>query len=286
MNEAILVTGASGNLGGEVVRQLLERGERVRAALRNPAGAKVATEGLEAVRFDYHDPRTFVPALDGASRIYVVLPPLDPEAPQYFAPFLQAAKQVGVGQLVLTSAIGVDQNDAAPLRQVELQIEASGIPYTHLRPNFFMENFSTGFLSPMIREAGEISLTAGDEKTSFISVVDIAAVAVAALTGQGHHGKAYPLTGPEGLSHAEVAAMISSAADRQIGYRAIDDETMRAAFKEGGLPESAIKYASVLYQLVRAGSVAGVTDDVKRVLGREPVDFTTFTRVNAKCWRD
>ncbi len=285
MNTSILVLGATGNLGGEVVRQLVAKGYNVRTGVRQPEKYNAPSAQAEAIRFDCDDPTSYTPALDGIEQLFLIARPLDPEAPLVLAPVIQAAKQAGVQRIVFNSALGVDQNEAAPLRQVERQLEVSGIAHTLLRPNFFMENFSNGFIAPMIHKSDGIFVAADDTKTSFISVVDIAAVAVAALTEGGHEGKAYNLTGSESLDHSEVAATLSEVTGRDIIYQAISEEEMCQGAIDNGLPEPMAGYLAVLYQATRAGYMAVTTPDVAQVLSHPPVSFVDYASQNAAAWK-
>ena len=159
---------------------------------------------------------------------------------------------------------------------------ASGVPFTILRPNFFMENFSTGFLAPMVKQGG-IFLAAADGKTSFISVEDIAGVAVASFVN-GLASKEYNLTGPEAFDHHQVAAMISKVSGKPITYQAIAEEAMLSGLRGTGMPESAVQYVGVLYNAVRAGYTGAVTRDVETVTGRKPTTFETFAQQSAAAW--
>lgn len=285
MNTSILVLGATGNLGGEVIRQLVDKGLNVRAGVRQPEQYNMPATQVEAVRFDFDDPTSYAPALDGIEQLFLIARPLDPEAPLVLAPVIQAAKQAGVQRIVFNSVLGADQNEAAPLRKVERQLEVSGIAHTLLRPNFFMENFSSGFIAPMIQQAGGIFVAAHNAKTSFISVVDIAAVAVAALTEDGHEGKTYNLTGLESLDHSEVAATLSEVTGRVMIYQAITEEEMCLGAIDNGLPEPMAEYLAVLYRATRAGYLAVSTPDVAQVLDRPPVSFVSFANQNAATWK-
>jgi uncharacterized protein YbjT (DUF2867 family) len=277
-----LVTGASGNLGREVVAALRARRYEIRAATRD-VGKIVPGEDLLPVGFDFTDPGTFATAMDGVSGLFLIAPPMDPEAPQKLAPFIQEARKLGVGHVVFTSALGVDQNEQAPLRVVEKTLMDSGLNYTILRPNFFMENFSTGFVAPMIEHQNGIFLAAGEGKTSFISTVDIAEVAASAFA-ENLYGKEYNLTGPEALDHTQVAHAISQATGRQISYHALSEDAMLQGARENGMPEGAVQYMRVLYEVVRAGYMAAVTDDVESVTGRKPVGFGEFVNANVGSW--
>ncbi len=178
----ILVTGATGNLGRAVVAALRTKGITVRAAARN-VGKLAPSVGIEPVLFAYENHATHKAALQDMDTLFLMAPPLEPEAPAKLNPLIDLAKALGVRHIVFNSALGVDAVEEAPLRIVERYLMASGVPYTILRPNFFMENFSTGFLAPMVKQ-GSIFLAAADGKTSFISVADIAEVTAAAF-GEG-----------------------------------------------------------------------------------------------------
>ena len=285
MKSSILVIGATGLLGSEVTRQLVANGHWVRVGVRKPAQYQAPSSRVESVRFDFADPTSFAPALDKVEKLFLIALPLDPEAPAVLAPVIRAAQQAGIRQVVFTSAFGVEHNEEAPLRKVERLLEASGIGLTILRPNFFMDNFSGGFIAPMIQGGGGIFVAAEEAETSFIAVQDIAAVAVAALTGAGHAGQAYNLTGPTALGHDQVAAIISEVSGRTIAYQSISDAAMRQGALENGLPETNVDYLSVLYQVTRAGTLAERTPDVEQILGRAPISFVEFARQNQNAWK-
>jgi uncharacterized protein YbjT (DUF2867 family) len=281
MNKPILVTGASGVLGRALVTAFADAGLAVRQAVRNLEKAK---PGVESVRLDYNDPATISPALAGVGGLLLMAPSLDPNAPAELRPVVERAKTAGVQHIVFNSALGVNYSDQAPLRVVEHIVMDSGIPYTILRPNFFMENFSEGFLSGGIKEQNGIFLAAGDGKTSFISVRDIAAAALVAFQ-KPLSGQELDLTGPAALDHAEAAAIISEASGRPVKYHSITGEQMVAGARAMGMPEPAIAYMTVLYSVVRAGHAAAVTPVVENVTGRKPVSFREFAKANAAAWK-
>lgn len=278
----IFVTGATGNLGRAVVAALAKRNFQVRAAARQPGKAAVPP-GVEVVAFDYTQPAGHAAALAGMEGLVLIAPPLDVEAPAKLNPVIAQAGARGLRHVVLVSALGVDAVEQAPLQLIERQLMAAELPWTILRPNFFMENFSTGFLAPMLKQ-GTISLAAAEGRTSFISVADIAEVAATALE-QGLVAREYNLTGPEALDHAAVAAVLSRVTGRTVSYEAIPEEAMLEGLRRSGMPESAVQYVGRLYQAVRAGYMAKVTRDVEVVAGRPPVSFETFARLNAGAWR-
>ena len=280
--KSILVTGANGNLGGAVVRALANSDLTVVAAGTHPENMQMPP-GIEVRKLDYVQPETVTAALKGVDGLFLVAPPLDPEAPAKLNPVIDRAKAAGVRHIMLNSALGVDQNEAAPLRVIEKHLMGSGLEYTILRPNFFMENFSSGFLAPMIAQGG-IYLAAGDAGTSFISIEDIAAVAAAAFEKE-LFGAAYNLTGPAALDHTQVSKMISEVCGRQIQYHALTEEAMLQGARGRGMPEGAVQYMGILYGAVRSGWLAAVTGDMEKVSGRPPMTFGDFAQKHAAAWK-
>jgi uncharacterized protein YbjT (DUF2867 family) len=280
--KTILVTGATGNLGRAVVRALANNGFDVKAGSTKPERASLSS-GVKGVKVVYGEPGTVAAALEGVDGLFLVAPPLDFDAPAKLKPAIDQARSAGLNHIIFNSALGMDQNEEAPLRVIERYLMASGVNYTILRPNFFMENFSSGFIAPMIAQGG-IFLAAGDAKTSFISAADIAEVAARAFQNE-HYGIAYNLTGPQALGHAEVARIISEASGKEVIYHAISEEAMLQGARDSGLPEGAVKYLAVLYDAVRHGWMAAITEDVKKTTDQAPISFTEFARKNAAYWK-
>ena len=272
MDGLVLVIGATGTLGKAIVTAALDAGLSIRQAVRDTARANKAAE---AVQFDYADAATIAPALQDVSAVVLQAPPLDANAPALLGPAITAAKDAGVKQIVLISAFGVNHNEQAPMRIVEHLVIDSGVPYTILRPNFFCENFSEGPQAGTIQGQNAIFLAAADGKTSFISVKDIADVAVAAIQ-QAATGQEVELTGTEALDHNEVAKIISEACGRTITYHAITPEQMSEGAQSHGMPEPMVAYLGMLYGVVRAGHAAGIAPFPESLAGREPTSFEAF----------
>ncbi|MGC9964992.1 MAG: SDR family oxidoreductase [Syntrophobacteraceae bacterium] len=271
--ERILVTGATGQAGSAVAKVLADRGIDVRAATRKTTRIKW-TDRVQPVAFDFEDPGLHKAALDQISGLFLIAPPLDFEAPAKLIPFIDRAREMKVRHVVFNSALGADKVERSPLRIIEQHLKKSGLAYTILRPNFFMENFSTGWAAPMI-ESGEISVAAGDARTSFISVSDIAEVA-AVVFERKLHGAEYDLTGPEALSYGQAVEIISDVCGRTVTYHPISETEMMQNVREQGMPESAIQYIVQLFALVRKGLMAEITDKVREVTGRTPISFKEF----------
>ncbi|HKR66381.1 MAG TPA: SDR family oxidoreductase [Thermoanaerobaculia bacterium] len=279
----ILITGAGGTVGSEVVRQLEAAGAPFRAAYHSEDKARAARErGIDAVVIDYTKPETLRAALDGIDRLFL-LSGGAPDQAQREIHAVEAAKSAGVKHIVKLSVWGAEKEEfsfAKLHRVVEKAIEASGLAWTHLRPNGFMQNMHN-YMADTIRSQGAFYSSVGDAKISHVDVRDIAAVAVKALTEPGHEGKSYTLSGPEGLTYAEVASKLSAATGREIRYVNVGDADVKSAMTGSGAPES---YADAFVDLLRnyrTGSMGTVTDDVRRVTGRDPHSFDDYARANA-----
>lgn len=285
MTGRVLVIGATGAVGGRVAKGLLGKGLAVRGATRDPEGAtRDAGDGLGFIEFDYERPETFAPALEGVDRVFLVARPGDEHPDRVAAPLIEEMGRQGVQRVVNLTAMGVETRDDLALRRVELMLEESGIGFTHLRPNWFMQVFSSGPLHAAIRRTGRIRLPVEDAKISWIDVRDIAGVATAVLTESGHVGRAYTLTGGEALDHDEVAALIAEASGTTVGYESISEDEMRQAVVAAGLGPALAERQIGFYRLVRAGFCAPVSRDVRAVLGRDPIRFERFAREYAGCW--
>jgi uncharacterized protein YbjT (DUF2867 family) len=285
MLNKILVTGATGNAGLEVTKAMASRGLRIKAAVHNPEKAgllKAIT--AERIGFDLTQPDTWGGALSGADGLFLVSPTMVPGSLPAVLNFIDKAKASGIKYIVNLSAKGVEMVDDAPLRIIEKKVEASGIPFTHLRPTWFMQNFSS-FHRDAIAKQGGIFLPAGDAKTAFIDCRDIASVALICFSQNGHAGKAHALTGGEALDHRQAAALISKAIGREVKYHALSDDDARQGLKAQGWPPEAIEYMIMLYGFVRAEQAADITSDVEKLLKRKPLTFAQFGTDYADAWK-
>ncbi len=289
MSGIVLVTGATGSVGGEVVTQLLAKGEHVRIATRSrdKAEQKARLQGwraAEIVDFDYHKPETFAAALEGVDRIFLMASLELPDVQAAMNPVVDAAKMLGVQHIVMHTAMGVEYDGKSSARQAEVYLEWSGVSYTLLRPNWFMQNFSVFFLSSIEQDCG-IYLPAGDSKTSFVDVRDIAAVGVAALTKTGHAGRAYTLTGGKAIDHYEVSEVLTRVSGQMIPYIALSEEDAHARWRAVGWPEEIVRIMLNLFRPMREGKTALVVGDVERALGRLPITFEQYAQDYADAWR-
>jgi len=286
MTDKILVTGATGKLGGEVVRRLLADGVEVKAGTRNPERcAKLFADAVEVVHLDYDVTESWDAAVQWADRVLLVPPPFDPDADVRMVPFLDWAVQSGTRHVVLVSAMGADAREHLSLRQVERRLTGTGVAWTILRPNIYMQNFARGFVSRSIRDAGVIRLSAGEGRVSFVDVRDVSEIAARVLVRNDDFDKAYTLTGPAALGHAEVAQTIAAVAGKPVQYEAIDDERMRELLGATQWSAAQVDTFVALLGAIRAGERETVSDDAQLLLGRAPTSFERFARDHAASWR-
>ena len=282
----ILITGGTGTSGGEIVRQLAAGGTRFRAMVRDPAkAAAIKKPGIEVVQGDLAKPATLDAALAGIERVLLLSAP-DPKQVELQGNLVEAARRAGVRHIVKFSAFSADPEARSTFPrwhgQTERQIRDSGMAWTFLRPTFFMQNLLG--LADMVKQ-GTIYQPAEDSKTSFVDVRDIAAVAVKALTGAGHEGKAYDITGGELLSYHDVARILSEAAGRPVKYVNIPPDAARQAMLKMGMPPWMADGINSLMDQMRAGEYARTTNVVREVTGKEPIRLSQFARENAAAWR-
>jgi len=274
MTNKILVLGATGNVGTPLVKALLAKGEAVKAASRS--GKPV--EGAEGVVFDFNDPATFAPAFEGVDRAYVMLPGGNSAVAELLRPVVEAAVARGV-KIVFQSVFGVDADDSIPYRQVEIAIEKSGVPYVILRPNWFSDNFHTYWKVRL--DHGVIAVPAGEGKSSFIDVRDIAESAAAALTTDRFDRRAFNLTGPEALGYADAATILSGVVGKPVAYKALEDDAFIALLTGAGVPADYAGLLTSIFYPVRQGWTAGPTGDVETLTGKSPRSVETYALDNA-----
>jgi uncharacterized protein YbjT (DUF2867 family) len=273
----ILITGASGNVGKEVLKQIAQTGVQVRAAFQSVSKAAVAPSGVDPVNVDYNEPETLRAALKGVDRVFLVGPPTA-QLPALERKAIDVIKQSDVHQVVKLSAMGGREAIFPPQHaQSEDYIQSSGVPYTFLRPNGFMQNM-VNYNAATINTQNAFYGSEGEGRVSHIDLRDVAAVAVKALTEDGHVGKAYILTGPEALTNMEIAQILSDDLGREIRFVNLPPAELKQALLAAGVPEWNADALLDLQRLYREGKAATVTRDVEQILGRKPMSFAQFSR--------
>lgn len=281
----ILVTGSSGTVGTELLKQLTAKGAKVRAAYRS---RPVSMSGVEGARVDFETGEGLDAAMAGCEAVFVLSGGVADQAAAEIRA-VDAAKRAGVRRIVKLSVWGAEGEDfsfARIHRPVERAIERSGMAYTLLRPNGFMQNF-VNYDGAGIRSHAAFYYPCHNAAVSHVDVGDIAAVAVAALTEPGakHAGKAYTLSGPEALTFTQVAEKLSAAVGKPIRYVDPPEEEYRKTLVGMGIPGA---YADALIDLCRyyaAGKASAVTPAVREVTGRRGKSFDEFAREHAAALR-
>jgi uncharacterized protein YbjT (DUF2867 family) len=281
--ETILVTGSTGTLGGEVVKQLSSSTPaiNIKAGVHSAQNVKKVKDGdeVEVVLIDYNKPETLKEALSQVDKLFLLTPDV-PNAHELASNLVIEAKKAGIRHIVKQSVMGADlEADVGTFRlhrQAEEIIEQSGIPFTFLRPNEFMQNF-INFHSPSIKGNNAFYIPLEDAKVSLVDVRDIAAVAVKSLTDEDlHKNKTHLITGPEALSYHQVAEILSNRIGRKINYVNISDEEARAAMKEIGMSDWLINTVSELSDYFRKGKASEISSAVEEVTGNKPISFSQF----------
>ena len=285
--KTILVTGANGTVGAHAVAALAKRpGVRVRAGVRSVEKAKqLEGASVTAVELDFRRPATLAPALAGADAMFLVSPVAD-DAVECCKRVIDAARAARVKQLVRLSTAGVDAEPGIQFgrwhRAVEEYARSSGIPSTMLRPGSYMSNWVIYFRAD---PQGTVYLPLGAAGSSYIDPRDIADVAAVVLTGEGHAGKAYTLTGPEALTPAQATETIAKVAGRPYRYVDVPPEAARAAMTSMGAPAWMVDGMLELFAIMKSGWTAEVTPTVQELTGHPARTFAEFARDHAAAWK-
>ncbi|MBK7219385.1 MAG: SDR family oxidoreductase [Candidatus Promineofilum sp.] len=279
--DTILVTGATGNVGREVVKGLLARGTRVRVSVTDEADTRRAPSGVaEVALFDFTAPETFPAAFDGVARLFLVRPPAIGNVKRDMKPAIDYAVAAGVGHVVFLSLVGAERNRLVPHAKVEKLLQQSGVAWTMLRCGFFMQNLDTTHRADIV-EHDDIFIPAGNGRTAFIDVRDIGAVAARVLTEAGHENAAYPLTGSESLTYGEVAEIMTAELGRPITYSDPSPLAFARRMRERGYAGGFINVMNGIYLTTRLGMAATVYPQAAELLGRPPITMRQYVRDHA-----
>ncbi len=266
----ILVVGASGLIGSELTRLLRAQGQEVKTTTGKKGQAGYVNlqtgEGLKQ-------------AFDGVDRAFFLSPGGIADSYSILSPLIQEAKRRGLQKVVLMTAMGANASDETLFRRAEIELEKSGLSYNIIRPNWFMDNFTTYWIQS-IRQ-GVLELPTKDAKTSFIDTRDIAAVAAKLLTDDSLRNRDFDLTGPESLTHAQIAAQISQVASHAVAYRNGTSEGLKKGLLGAGASEDYANFLVLIMGFLAEGYNARVTTCVKDITGREPRAFAAYAKEHA-----
>jgi len=265
-----LILCASGNVGSALSTTLEQVGHTVRRATSRPAGAG-------QVQVDLVSGAGIGAALDGADAVFLLTPPGHVNQDVMLGRVIDEAVARGVKKAVLMTAMGADADPTAPMRKAELHLEASGLAWNVIRPNWFMQNFNSFWIHGITHDHA-IQLPTGDAKGSFIDARDIADVAASLLQRRDLDGQAFDLTGSELLDHHEVAAILSEVAGHTIRYQEVTPDEMRPGLLAAGLPAAYTEFLLTILHYFKLGYSARVTDAVERITGRSPRRFRAYAQ--------
>lgn len=289
MLKTILVTGATGTVGKEVVIQLSVTDDvRVRAGVHSIIKGENLKRipDVEVVEMDFKEQNSLHAAFTHVDTVFMVTPFTEDQV-NMAKTLVDEAKKADVKHIVKLSVIGADAEQPFMIgqwhREIENYIEYSGIPYTFLRPSSFMQNY-INYDAENIKNEGKFYHSTGHGKIACVDVRDIAAVAVEVLIGSGHEGKAYELTGPEAISNQEAAQIIGEVTGTQVQYVDVPADAARPAMLEKQMPEWMVDAMLELEQAYREGRFSDTTDTVQRLTGRPPHSFRQFVEDHQECF--
>jgi len=280
MKETILVTGATGNIGREIISNIDKTLFNIRGTIKSEKDAQRLPKGVEPVILNFEDIGTFSKALKGVSKVFLMRPPQMGD-PKKFHPFIDVCRELKIKQIVFLSLLGVQHNPLAPHGYIEKYIIKSGIPYTLLRPSFFMQNLSTTHCKD-IKECNEIIVPAGKGKTSFIDSRDVGAFGAKVFESASHLNRAYDLTGSEALDYYQVADIISDATKKKVIYTNPSSSEFVKRMKSDGVAKDFVKVMKGIYLVAKLRLAGKITRDFVVVMGREPLTFKQFAEDNKK----
>lgn len=281
--QKILVTGATGNVGSRVVHELRGRDVHVRAFVRDRDKASAMLGGgVEPALGDFADEVSIRAALHGVDGVFLACSN-QPRQVEYENRVIDAAKELGVRRIVKLSALGAEAGSPVAFwdwhARIEDHLRASGVPSAVLRPAFSMANLLAS--AGAVKYTGKLFVPAGETGISMIHPQDVAAVASVALTGAGHEGEVYTLTGPEAITFDGVAERLSEAVGREIEYLNVPDGAALSGMVEQGLPEFVAAQIVAVFGFLRGGAQGRTTDTLRSLTGRDPHSFADFASEHA-----
>lgn len=277
--EKFLIIGATGKVGGELTKELTEQGHQVRVLVRTQEKAQKfqGMQNVETVVGNLETKDSLINAMKDIDKLFLLVPS-QPNHLQLNQNALEAAKQVGIKQIVRLSILGAQEESSNSIinwhKKSDEQLKNSGIPYTILQPNMFMQNMI--MQREAIQQQNAFYGNAGEGKSAFIHVSDIASVAAKVLTEQGHESKTYQLTGPEAVSNQEIANLFSRQFNRQVNFVNLTNQEYNDSMQQAGIPEWFAVDMTSFGQMVSEGRFSQTTNQVEEITGRSPKLFKEY----------
>ena len=270
MTNKILVTGATGTVGKELIKSLQSKNANFIAGVRDVSKAKEKLPGTELVEFDFANPATYEPATNGIDKVFLLGPPLVLNLVELLTPFIDFLNKKNIKRVVYISALGLDKIKDLPFHAILTQkLIDDGFDYTILKLSFFAQNFKS-YEWENITERGITYMPAGNGKVGFVDVQDIGEAAAIVLTTTGHGEKTYELTGPELLTYGDAATILSDVTGKIIAYPNPSPEEYTSVLKAAGAPDFIAPYMISVYSMIADNHVSLVTDDLEKINGKKP----------------
>lgn len=274
----ILVTGGTGTIGKATVAALQAAGQRFKVAARSPQ--EIKTRGVEAVTLDWSELDTYLPAMKGVDKLFLLTPNSERQV-GYVVQAVAAAKRAGVKHIVRLSVMGADADPGVILGRLhfaaEKEVRLSGIAWTMLRPTFFMQNF-INYYGVHPNKDGEIHLPHGRGKAAWVDARDVGEAAAKVLSAGGYEGNTFDLTGPEALSTEEVLAILSEVFGHKYKYVDVPEDAARKAMEDMKMPLWLVDAFMELHAFIKNGHAAKLANGVQTILGREPRSVREWAR--------
>lgn len=285
MTSVVLITGATGNAGREVVRALLERGMDVRVALRRTDEVRARFgDAVQAVRLDLGDAGTYAEAARGCASMFLLRPPAIADTRRTLVPFIDVAREQGVGHVVFLSVAGAGQNKLVPHHAVEAHLRARGPAHTILRPGFFAQNLQDAYRRDIV-EDDRLYVPAGRGRVAFVDLRDVAEVAALALgEPAAHRGQAYTLTGPEAIGFGGAAELLTRVLGRAIRYEPASMPGYARHLRRRALPWAQVLVQTILHVGLRLGQAEAVDPTLASLLGRPGRTLGDYVRDHGELW--
>jgi uncharacterized protein YbjT (DUF2867 family) len=278
MTKPFLVLGSTGLVGREVADLLVREGREVRCATRTPLGGG-------DVFLDLLDPGSFAQALHGVGAVLLVSRPADEDAHVHAEAFVDAMRRARVGRVVVLSAMGAALRPESSLRQVEAVVEQSGIRWTHVRPNFFMQDLARPTAATEIASHGTLSLPFADARIAYVDARDVAAVLHRVLVDESFAGETITVSGPQALDHRAIASSIADALGSPVSYVPVDEGRARGELLARGLSPGLVERVLGFYALVREGCCGAPDQRVAALLGRPLRTWREYVAEVQPTWR-
>ncbi|WP_125760889.1 NmrA family NAD(P)-binding protein [Companilactobacillus hulinensis] len=280
MEDKILVIGGTGNIGFPLIEYLNQKNVEVVAGTHNVDKAAIKLAGLDNVEiryFDFLDPESFENAMTGVNKVFFVRPPQLEKPKQDMLPFLTYIKQEQIQQLVFISLLGVEALPFMPHHTIEKMILNLNVPYTFIRPNYFMQNLNTTNQKDIYNDH-DLFIPGGSSRTSFVDTRDVGEIAGITLLNNEYINQKIDITGPESLTYQEIAQIMSKILGVDYKYSRPSLLKFRKAMLQRGINKDFVNTLLTIYVIEQVGTLTAmkVNDNAKNILGHSPRNIQTY----------